>query len=253
MTLRRFDGKSCVMTGAANGIGRATALRFAAEGAHVVIGDIDVEGMTSTVAEIESHGGSAAAIRTDVALPGELRALVEFALERRGSIDVLFANAAVLDPAPIEQLSDERFAQTVDANLLHPFVLVKQAAPALRESHGSIVLMSSTGGLRGIRGQAAYSATKAAVINLTRVLAAELGPSVRANCVCPGWVDTQFNDPIWELLGGRERASELLMRVPLQRQGRPEEIAAAVAFLASEDASYITGHALVIDGGMTAV
>ena len=91
------------------------------------------------------------------------------------------------------------------------------------------------------------------MINLTRVLAAELGPSVRVNCICPGWVDTPFNDPIWELLGGKSSEPELLARIPLRRQGRPEEIAGAVVFLASDDASYITGQALVIDGGMTAV
>jgi NAD(P)-dependent dehydrogenase (short-subunit alcohol dehydrogenase family) len=151
------------------------------------------------------------------------------------------------------ELSDERFLRTVDTNLLHPFVLVRDAAPALRQSGGCVILMASTGGLRGIVGQAAYSATKAGVINLTRVLAAELGPTVRVNCICPGWVDTRFNDPIWGLLGGKEREPELLARVPLRRQGEPDEIAGAVAFLASEDASYITGHALVVDGGMTAV
>lgn len=143
--------------------------------------------------------------------------------------------------------------RTVEANLRHPFALVQAAAGALRASAGSVILMASTGGLRGIAGQAAYSATKAGVINLTRVLAAELGPAVRVNCICPGWIDTRFNDPIWELLGGRERAGELLARVPLRRQGEPHEMAGATAFLASEDASYITGHALVVDGGMMAV
>ena len=97
--------------------------------------------------------------------------------------------------------------RTVQANLLHPFAFVRHAAGALRASGGSVILMASTGGLRGIVGQAAYSATKAGVINLTRVLAAELAPAVRVNCICPGWINTSFNDPIWELLGGRERES----------------------------------------------
>jgi NAD(P)-dependent dehydrogenase (short-subunit alcohol dehydrogenase family) len=250
---RRFTDRTCLISGGAHGIGRATALRFAAEGAHVVVGDIDHQAMDSLVSEIEMSGGTASARRADASRTEDLRALVLFATEQRRSLDVIVANAAILDPAPLAELSDERFVQTMDMNLLHPFVLVREAAPALRKSGGCAILMSSTGGLRGIVGQAAYSATKAAVINLTRVLAAELGPTVRVNCICPGWVDTRFNDPIWELLGGREREPELLARVPLQRQGDPDEIAGAAAFLASEDASYITGHALVVDGGMTAV
>jgi NAD(P)-dependent dehydrogenase (short-subunit alcohol dehydrogenase family) len=250
---RRLDGMTCVLTGAARGIGRATALRFAAEGAHVIIGDIDEDGARAVVADIAESGGSGHALRTDAARPDDLRELVRFATSERPTLDIVLANAAILDPAPIEELDDERFRRTLDANLLHPFVIVREAAPALRASRGSVVLMSSTGGLRGIAGQAAYSATKAAVINLTRVLAAELGPEVRVNCVCPGWVDTPFNDSIWELLGGREREPELLARVPLGRQGTPEEIAGAVMFLVSDDASYVTGHALIVDGGMTSV
>jgi NAD(P)-dependent dehydrogenase (short-subunit alcohol dehydrogenase family) len=205
------------------------------------------------VAEIVEQGGSASAVRTDVTQPEELRGLVRTAIAGRKSLDVLFANAAILDPDPIEELSDERFRRSLEANLLHPFVLIREAAPNLRASAGSVVITSSTGGLRGIVGQAAYSATKAGVINLTRVLAAELGPDVRVNCICPGWIDTQFNDPIWDLLGGREREPELLARVPLGRQGTADEVARVVLFLASEEASYVTGHALVADGGMTAV
>lgn len=250
---RRFADKTCLLTGGASGIGRAAALQFAAEGAYVVIGDIDDTRAQTVATEIEGAGGSAVALHADVSIPDDLRRLVAHATGHRPSLDIVFANAAILDPAPIEELTDERFSHTLNANLLHPFVLAREAAPALRASGGSIVLMSSTGGLRGIIGQAGYSATKAAVINLTRVLAAELGPQVRVNCVCPGWVDTPFNDPIWELLGGKEREADLLARVPLGRQAVPEEIARAVLFLASEDASYITGHPLVVDGGLTAI
>jgi NAD(P)-dependent dehydrogenase (short-subunit alcohol dehydrogenase family) len=249
----RFAGRTCLLTGAAHGIGRATALAFAAEGAHVVIGDLDAAAADGVVQEIAGLGGSASARRVDAGDPGQLRELVEFAREGRPSLDVVFANAGVLDPAPIEQLDDARFQRTLDVNLMHPFVLAREAAASLRESRGSIVITSSAGGLRGTPGEAAYSATKAAVINLARVLAAELGPEARANCVCPGWVDTPFNDTIWELLGGREREPEFMSRVPLGRQGTPEEVARAVLFLASDDASYVTGHALLVDGGMTAV
>jgi dihydroanticapsin dehydrogenase len=244
---------TCLLTGAASGIGRAAALRFASEGAHVVIGDVNVDGADSVVAEIVEQGGSASAVRTDVTQAEELRELVRTVIAERQGLDILFANAAILDPDPIEELSEARFRRSLEANLLHTFVLVREAAPSLRASAGSVVITSSTGGLRGIVGQAAYSATKAGVINLTRVLAAELGPDVRVNCICPGWIDTPFNDPIWELLGGREREPELLARVPLGRQGTPDEIARAVLFLASDEASYVTGHALVVDGGMTAV
>lgn len=173
----RFADKTCLLTGGASGIGRAAALQFADEGAYVVIGDINDTGAQTVVAEIEAGGGSATALHADVSDPDDLRRLVAWATGQRPSLDVVFANAAILDPAPIEELSDDRFARTLDANLLHPFVLAREAAPALRASGGSIVLMSSTGGLRGIIGQAGYSATKAGVINLTRVLAAELGPT----------------------------------------------------------------------------
>ena len=253
MAAERFAGKTCLITGAANGIGRAVALRLAAEGAHVIGGDVDEDAMRALTAEIGSAGGSASSRRTDVTGVDDLQALVDFALEQRPSLDLLVANAGILDPDRVEDLSEERFMRTVQANLLHPFAFVRHAAGALRASGGSVILMASTGGLRGIVGQAAYSATKAGVINLTRVLAAELGPAVRVNCICPGWIDTSFNDPIWELLGGREREGDLLARVPLRRQGEPDEVAGAAAFLASDDASYITGHALVVDGGMMAV
>ena len=250
--LRRFAQKTCVVTGGATGIGRAAALRFAGEGAHIVVGDIDEEGMASLVAEVHAGGGTASAHHTDVSRAEDVRTFVARALAERPSIDVVLANAAILDPARLEDLPPDRFLRTVNANLVHPFVFVREAAAGLRASGGSVILMASTGGLRGIVGQSAYSSTKAGVINLTRVLAAELGQTVRVNCNCTGWVDTQFKDTIWAMIG-REREPELLRRVPLGRQGHPEEIAAAAAFLASEDASYITGHALVVDGGMTAV
>lgn len=249
----RLAEKTCVLTGGARGVGRATALRLGDEGAHVIIGDIDLEGAEKVIAEIETRGGSGRAVRIDVTRPADLEGLAATAEDDRPSIDLVFANAGVLDPARIEELDVERFRRTLDANLVHPFVLVRETASALRASGGSAVLMSSAGGLRGIVGQAAYSASKAGVINLTRVLAAELGPEARVNCICPGWVDTPFNDPLWELMGGRSREPELMARVPLGRQGTPDEIAGAVLFLASEDAGYVTGHALVADGGATAI
>ena len=241
-----------MITGAATGIGRACALRFSREGASVVIGDINDDGAAAVVSEIIAAGGAATSCHCDVTQSADLAALIGHAQEHHPSIDTVIANAGILDPAPLEMVSDEQFDTTYRANLRHPFVLVREAAPALRASKGTVVLTSSTGGLRGVVGQAGYSSTKAAVISLTRVLAAELGPAVRVNCVCPGWVDTPFNDPIWQLLGGRDREREVVGSLPLQRQADPDEVAGPVAFLASDDASYITGHALVVDGGLIA-
>jgi dihydroanticapsin dehydrogenase len=248
-----LGGKVALVTGAATGIGRAAALLLAREGARVAIGDVNEEGAAETVEAIASEGGTASVRRCDVGREEDIVALVAAAEEEHGRLDVVFGNAGLLRTSPLEGLSTEEFNRHLALNLTANFLLAKHAAPALRRrGGGAIVFTASAGGLRGTRGSVSYNASKGGLVNMTRSLADELAPDrIRVNCVCPGWVETPFNDPFWRHAGaGAEE--EVLKGIPLGRQCTPEEVAPAVVFLAGDGASYITGHALIIDGGMLA-
>jgi len=242
-----------LITGGASGIGRASALALAREGTAVAIGDVDDEGATETARLIENDGGHAIARHCDVARPEEIEGFVAAAADALGGVDIVFGNAGVLTVAPLDELSLKVFEQHLAVNLTANFLLTKAVAPILRaRGGGSIIFTASLGGLRGTAGSAAYNASKGGLVNLTRSLAAELGPDgIRVNCICPGWVETSFNDPFWASapVGGKE---EILRRIPLRRQSRPEEIAPTVVFLAGDGARYVSGHALVVDGGIFA-
>jgi NAD(P)-dependent dehydrogenase (short-subunit alcohol dehydrogenase family) len=246
-------GSVVLITGAASGIGRACAVEFARAGAAVLIGDIDENGAAETVDLVETAGGRAVFRRCDVSQAGEIEALVETAEEELGGLDTVFGNAGLLRTAPLTELSLETFEQHLAINLTANFLLAKFAAPVLRRrGGGSLTFTASVGGLRGSGGSAAYNASKGGLVNLTRSLADELGPDgIRVNCICPGWVDTPFNDPYWAHAGAGA-TEEVLRRIPLRRQATPEEIVPTVVFLASDGARYVTGHALVIDGGVFA-
>lgn len=248
-----LEGKIALVTGAATGIGRAAALLLAREGASVVIGDVNEEGAGDTVAEIEAAGGSALARRCDVGEEDDLVSLIGAAVDEYGGLDVVFANAGLLRTSPLTDLSRELFERHLAVNLTANFLLAKHATPAMRRrGGGSMIFMASAGGLRGTRGSVAYNASKGGLVNMTRSLADELAPdNIRVNCLCPGWVDTPFNDPFWDHAGPGAEAG-VLRGVPLGRQSTPEEVAPAVVFLAGAGASYVTGHALVVDGGMMA-
>jgi NAD(P)-dependent dehydrogenase (short-subunit alcohol dehydrogenase family) len=210
-----------------------TALR--SEGARVGIADLAEE------------------VPTDVSDPEAVEAAVKRTVDEHGQLDLVFVNAGYLPVGRVEHLSVDDFDRALAVNLCGAFLVAKHAIPYLRAvGGGAIVLTGSTSSFVGAVGEAAYAASKAGVLNLARVLAAELASdSIRVNCVCPGWVDTAFNDPVWEFAGGREIAeSRALAAVPLGRQARPEEIVAAMLFLASDEASYVTGSALLADGGM---
>lgn len=245
---QRFAGKRVLVTGAASGIGRAGALLFAREGAEVVIADRDEAGLEATAASI---AGPHRVRPFDAADFESCRALVGFAAQE--PLDVLCNIAGVLDWGPSEEFSEERFERVLRINLFGVFACCRAALPHLVRTGGCIVNMASTAGLTGIAYSAAYAASKHAVIGLTKSLAAEYaGRGVRINAVCPGQVDTPMgNTPPPQ---GDLDWSLVMRSAPKLKDGicEPEDVARAVAYLASEDARKITGSALVIDGGQLA-
>jgi NAD(P)-dependent dehydrogenase (short-subunit alcohol dehydrogenase family) len=242
----RLVSKRILITGAVDNIGKACVEQFVAEGARVVIADIDIAHGRATAEEL-----GAAFVEVDVADESSVRSMIDQATGELGGLDALCQLAAIQIVGALETLSSELWDRTFAVNTRSQFLGAKYAIPALRASgKGSIVNMSSQAAKlpAGV-----YGAAKAAVISLTRTLASELaGDNIRANAVCPGWVDTPFNGPIIGLLGGSERHKEIVKQsVPLGRQATPAEMAPLMVFLVSDESSYITGQAISIDGGAT--
>ena len=258
--MERFHDRVVVITGGASGIGEATVMRLAGEGASVVIADLD-EGAASRVAKVAAEmTPKSLGIACDVASEDDLVRLTRIVEGEFGRIDVVIGNAGIPEPTAVDRLDTESWDRAFDINVRGDFFLVKHALPLLEKGAGkSIVFTASVAGLVGMGGgQPAYSASKGAVVSLARALALELAPrGIRVNTVCPGWVRTPM------LLGFYERsiADEEVRSRALQeaasgqlfgRFAEPEEVAAAIAYLASDDASYVTGVALPVDGGFTA-
>ena len=249
----QLDGKSAVITGAATGIGRTTALLFAREGAQVVVGDLNEEEARRTVESIETEGGEARFVRTDVSRAGDVKALMEEAAGFMGGIDIIVNNAGAQRSGLVTEFEESDWDLLMAVNPKSCFFGAKYGVPYLRErGGGSIVNMASLAGLKGGPGMTAYSASKGAIVAFTTALAAELAPDrIRVNCMCPGWIDTPFNQPAIDFMGGRTNQDEVVEQsVPLGRQGSPEEIAPGILFLASDASSYMTGQAMSIDGGV---
>ncbi len=248
----QLEGKVAIITGAATGIGRATAVLFAREGASVVVADINEDDAQRTVADIKDEGGSARFVQTDVSEAEDVRTLMEKAAEEIGGIDVIVNNAGAQRSGAVTEFEESEWDLLMRVNPRSCFLGAKYSVPYLRErGGGSIVNVSSLAGLKGGPGMTAYSASKGAIIAFTRALAGELAPdNIRANSVCPGWIDTPFNEPAIEFMGGRAQQEEMVQQtVPLKRQGTPEEIAPGILYLASDASSYVTGQELVIDVG----
>jgi len=249
----RFEQKVVVVTGAGHGIGRASALRFAREGGQVVVVDVNGDSAAETVGLIVEGGGAAHALAVDVSDERAVDGLGAEVAAHHGRVDVLHNNAGRLRAGSVTELAVEEWDRTFAVNVRSMFLVSRALIPLMRPRGGAIVNTASTSGLVGEMGIPAYNSSKGAVVNLTRQLAADYTrEGIRVNCVCPGWIPTGFNDPVLEGLTDEEVEAMVVATVPMGRQGTPEEIAAAVAFLASDDATYVTGHALVVDGGLTA-
>jgi NAD(P)-dependent dehydrogenase (short-subunit alcohol dehydrogenase family) len=244
-----FAGRVGVVTGAGSGMGRATALLLAERGGDVVAADVNAEGAIETVARIRRAGGRAEASHCDVTRATDVDAAVSLARQRFGRLDVLINCAGILRIAPLEETSEKEWAEVLAVNLTGAFLQTKAAMAAMREQGGgAIVHIASRAALRAKEGHGAYGTAKAGILQLTQTAALEGAPhGIRVNCVCPGFVDTPMTR------GGYEAdAFAAWSRIcPLGRPAQPEEIARAMLFLASSEASFITGVALPVDGGRT--
>ncbi|MCS7277157.1 MAG: SDR family oxidoreductase [Dehalococcoidia bacterium] len=254
----RLQGKVALITGAASGIGRATALLFGREGARVMCVDINGEGAKATAEAIAAAGGEAAWTQADVASDADAQRMVRETVERFGRLDILFNNAGVEIAGPVTAVPEERWDWLMSINLKGVYLGCKYAIPEMLKSGGGAIVNTASGaGLMGIPGLSAYCASKGGVILLTKSLAMEWATQgIRVNCVCPGVIRTPMVERAVTLLGGAadpEEAWRRLGRVhPIGRVGEPEEVARAVLFLASDEASFITGVALPVDGGWAA-
>ncbi len=247
--LRRFGGQVVLVTAGADGIGAATARRFGSEGASVVVADIDLDQARDVASEILAMGSRAIAVRCDVSVAAEDEAAVAAAVAEFGRLDVVVNNAGIGPFGNVLSLSEDDWSTVFDVNVKGGFLMSKYAIPALRASGGgSVLFTASVGGFRGTMRYVAYTASKAAVLQMVKSMALDHGRhGIRVNAICPGACRT----PRWAVMNPPFEAAFAAATPIEDRISTPEEQAAAFAFLASKDASFITGHALTIDGGMS--
>ena len=250
----RLEGRRIIITGAASGIGRAGARLFAEEGARLLLVDLS-DAVHETARLITEDGGNALALTADVADEATVRDFVARCVDEYGGLDAIHANAGILEsfdnPIFDQQVAD--WERVLRVNLIAPFLAIKHAGPQLvKQGKGSIVLTASVAGLRANAGPSAYSASKAGVISLAQTAAnALLGTGVRVNAICPGLIETGMTAPMFDSARSRGTEHKIGQLNPLQRGGRPEEIARMALFLVSDDSSYVNGQAFAVDGGLS--
>jgi 3-oxoacyl-[acyl-carrier protein] reductase len=244
----RLLDKVAIITGSARGIGEATALKFAEEGAKVVVCDLDLKGVDAVVARIKARGGKAAGFAVNVTDKASIAAMVEGAMLQFGRIDVLVNNAGIVADAQFRKMTDEQFDRVIDINLKGTYNCTRAVVDIMVAQQSGVILnASSVVGLYGNFGQTNYAASKFGVIGMAKTWARELGrKGIRANAVCPGFVETTILESIPDKV-----MQAMVERVPLGRLAKPEEIASTYAFLASDEASYINGAVIEVSGGAT--
>ena len=248
----RVAGRVALVVGAGSGIGATTARLLASEGARVALTDLSAERAALVAESIVDAGGEAIGLALDVRDSAQIRAAVAATQDRLGALHILHANAGVAATGRAHEIDDEAWHNAIAINLSGAFLCAKYALPAIMAAGGgAIVFTSSSAGIVGDRETPAYCAAKGGLMLLTRQLAVDYAAdAIRVNCICPGWIDTPFNDPF--IAANLQAHAETIARsVPMGRQGTADEVARAVLFLVSDESSYTTGHALVIDGGLT--
>lgn len=251
--MARFTGKVVVITGSGSGIGLQTALDFAKEGASIVCADKN-KSVNETAQKITKSGGQAIAVEMNAASEAEVKALMKLAVKTYGKIDIVFANAGISGGLKsIFEQTEEDWQQILGVNLVGVAMAIKYAAKHMMENGGgSIIATASVAGLRSGAGGSAYSASKAGVINLVQTAAQQLsGTGIRVNGICPGLIETGMTRFVYDTARQNGKEDKIGKNTPLRRGGEPREIASAVLFLASDDASYITGQSIVVDGGLS--
>jgi len=245
----RLQGRVAAITGGALGIGRATALIFAAEGATVALGDVEVGAAEAVAREITERGGTAIAIGVDVGDAGQVEAFIERVVAEFGRLDVMFANAGIAHAAPFLEHPEAQWHRVLRVNLTGVFLCCQAAARQMvKQGGGRIITTASINGFRGVENLVGYNVTKAGVVELTRTMAVELAQHhITVNAIAPAQINTRLTRGLPE--EARRRRVE---RIPMGRFGEPDEVARVALFLASDDASYVTGHTLAVDGGYLA-
>ena len=250
----KLENKIAIITGAASGIGKSIALAFSREGAKVVVSDINVENGEATAARIKADHGEALFIEADVSESKAVENLIDSTIKHFGVLDIMVNNAGIEIVQRLADTDEQLWDRLIAINLKGVFLGTKYAIPKMLENGGgNIINMSSVAGIMGAGGLGAYNASKGGVVLLTKNTAMDYGKqNIRANCICPGFISTPMVENIMALPGAEEIKNKIFGLCPAGRLGTPEEVAHCAVFLASDESSFINGHALVVDGGMSA-